>query len=176
MMLKSMRRSLRNIFGPGLLFIGIALVCLTFLMPLQAEKAAGAFRVFASVASDKISGRDYPMIRLGAKGDKVLLDRCDGSFVQMTSYETEGLQPVYAAHNICRGETILPLSEGDLVEVEGRGIYTVSDERHTKKSWSTTDDILGMTGDFLLQTCFYGRDTMKFVALSPQTVIDSDHP
>ena len=101
------------------------------------------------------------------KGGKRELDRCDGTFIEMGSYETEGLQPVYAAHNNCKGDVILPLNTGDIVEVKGRGLHTITDIRYTKKTWSTTDDIMDMTGDFIVQSCFYGENRMKFMGLTP---------
>lgn len=153
----------------GILFVtlGLGLIGFTMFFPDEAEKVAGEARIATGQAVMKAKGQKHPIVSLGVKGGKRELDRCDGTFIEMGSYETEGLQPVYAAHNNCKGDVILPLNTGDIVEVKGRGLHTITDIRYTKKTWSTTDDIMDMTGDFIVQSCFYGENRMKFMGLTP---------
>lgn len=71
-----------------------------------------------------------------------------------------------SAHNNCRGDVILPIVVGDRVEIEGRGVFEVTDSRDTRKK-ATSDEVSDMNGEILLQTCYYREDRMKFLALTP---------
>lgn len=51
---------------------------------------------------------DLPTVDLGATGGVAELDGCDGTFTEMSSYEREGVPPVWAAHNNCQGDVLLP--------------------------------------------------------------------
>lgn len=109
---------------------------------------------------------DLPTVTLGQSGDVEELDNCDGTFTEMTSYEGSDAPPVWAAHNGCQGDVLLPWEVGQQIQVEGSDeVYEVVDIRHTPQVWATFDDIKGLGGDFALQTCFYGEDKMKFVGL-----------
>lgn len=113
-----------------------------------------------------------PTLTLGAHGPAELLDACDGTFTQLSSYETQpGLQPVYAAHNGCQGGVILPLQLGDEVRVQSQSgdtkTYAVVDLRDVDKHTSTTADVTGMQGTLLTQTCYWGEPVMRFVGLAP---------
>lgn len=164
---KKRSRKVLTIVGILLVTLGLGLIGFTLMYPDEAEKITGDIRVATGQAVMKAKGQKHPVVRLGVRGGQYELNRCDGTFIEMASYETEGLQPVYAAHNNCKGEVILPLEVGDIIEIEGEGEYTISEERHTKKTWSTTDEILGMEGDFILQSCYYGEDRMKFISMTP---------
>ncbi len=117
-------------------------------------------------ARESISG-DLPSVRLGTSGGVSELDRCDGTFTEMKSYERDGVPPVWAAHNNCSGDAMLPWELGQRVQIEGDDrVFEVVDVRDTPKTWATTEDLLGLGGEFALQTCFYGEDRMKFVGLA----------
>lgn len=119
-----------------------------------------------SQARESISG-DLPSVRLGTSGGVSELDRCDGTFTEMKSYERDGVPPVWAAHNNCSGDAMLPWELGQRVQIEGDDrVFEVVDVRDTPKTWATTEDLLGLGGEFALQTCFYGEDRMKFVGLA----------
>ncbi|NLC97717.1 MAG: hypothetical protein GX678_01380 [Actinomycetales bacterium] len=167
--MKTKKRSSRwlTVLATLLILVGIGTIGVTVLFPDRAEKTVGQVRIATGQVVMKVSGQKYPRVTLGPQGNKAALDRCDGSFIEMGAYHLEGLQPVYAAHNACKGEAILPLRVGDLVEVTDRGLYEIVDQRDLKKTWSTTDQLLGMQGDFILQTCYYGENRMKFIALAP---------
>lgn len=95
---------------------------------------------------------------------------CDGRFIEMKSYQISGVLPVYAAHNNCGGDIILNWELGDHVKIAGsETIYEVVEERHTKK-WGNVGSLRGAQGELLLQTCYYGQDRMRFLALAPVTV------
>jgi hypothetical protein len=117
-------------------------------------------------ARESISG-DLPSVRLGTSGGVPELDRCDGTFTEMKSYERDGVPPVWAAHNNCSGDAMLPWELGQRVQMAGDDrVFEVVDVRDTPKTWATTEDLLGLGGEFALQTCFYGEDRMKFVGLA----------
>lgn len=113
-----------------------------------------------------------PTVRLGGMGDRAALNNCDGSFTGMTSYGSE-IPTVYAAHNNCDGDVLLPWQLGQRVNVVDQSgtsrAYTVIDIRTVPKTWGTVQDLVGIKGDFALQTCFYGQNLMKFVGLTPAT-------
>ncbi len=121
------------------------------------------------VVEQTVTGeRSYPQVRLGVSGTIRELDRCDGTFTEMTSYEREGVPPVWAAHNNCGGDIILPWEIGTELQLADDSIvYRIVDIRYTSKVWSSTDDLVGLQGSLALQTCFYGEDRMKFIGLQP---------
>ena len=164
---RSWPKRLLSVLAALLILTGLGLIAGTIFFPDEAEKIAGEVRIATGQTIMKAKGQAHPIIRLGVRGGKRELDRCDGSFIEMASYETEGLQPVFAAHNNCKGEVLLPLKIGELVEVKGHGLHVITDIRYTKKTWSTTNDIMDMTGDFIVQSCFYGENRMKFIGLTP---------
>ena len=62
---------------------------------------------------------------------------------------------------------ILGWDLGQRVMVEGSDVvYEVVEERHTPK-WSNVEALVGMTGEFMVQTCFYGENRMRFLSLAP---------
>lgn len=140
-------------------------------MPDQLERVYGATKTaIAEVTSDVREDRfgELPTVTLGVTGGTTELDGCDGTFTQMTSYEGGDVPPVWAAHNGCEGDILLPWEIGQHVGVAGNDrVYEVVDIRHTPQVWATIDDIEGIEGELALQTCFYGQDKMKFVGLRP---------
>lgn len=121
------------------------------------------------VVEQTVTGqKSYPQIQLGVSGTIRELDRCDGTFTEMSSYEREGIPPVWAAHNNCGGDIILPWDVGTEVQLAGDPtVYSIVDIRYTSKVWSSTDDLVGLQGELALQSCFYGEDRMKFIGLQP---------
>lgn len=120
-------------------------------------------------ASNLFQPDAIPEIVLGTEGGKRELDECDGRFTEMVSYRSAGILPLYAAHNVCGGDVILGWDIGQRVRVRGSDtVYVVVEERHTPQG--TSGDLLrGMAGEFMLQTCFYGENRMRFLSLSPLT-------
>lgn len=171
---KRKSHGLLTILGATLISLGLGLIGFTYFFPDEAEKAAGTARIASGEVLMKVKGQKYPKVHLGAKGHIRELDRCDGTFIEMGAYETDGLQPVYAAHNNCKGDVILKLEVDDIIDIKDKGQYKISDIRHTKKTWSTTDEILGMEGEFILQSCYYGENRMKFISMTPIVAEDSE--
>ena len=139
--------------------------------PQAVERAYGAIRTpitgTVAVMREEVLG-ELPAVGLGVTGGVVELDACDGTFTEMDSYERDGVPPVWAAHNHCRGDVLLPWETGQRVQVTGSDqVYEVVDIRFTPKTWATTDDLVGLGGSLALQTCLYGEDRMKFVGLEP---------
>ena len=154
----------------GLLIVGGgALLAGILLQPEAVEKVYGETKtkVQDTVASVQQNVFDeLPTVTIGATGGIAEVDRCDGTFTIMTSYEGEGIPETAAAHNNCGGDVLLPWDEGQQIQIEGRDeVYEVIDIRYTSKIWASTDDLVGLQGDLALQTCFYGEDRMKFVGL-----------
>lgn len=116
--------------------------------------------------------QEVPLAHLGAAGGLTELDYCDGTFTEMRSYRRHDMPPIWAAHNNCGGDVILPVELGDVIDLEQGGIvtrYTVVDIRETPKVWVTTEALIGLQGDLGLQSCYYGGTDvpMKFIGLVP---------
>ncbi|WP_140400692.1 hypothetical protein [Gulosibacter sp. 10] len=172
---KSPRRRRRGrvlgALGAVLFVSGAALGTATLLAPDEVAYHYGNVRTSlidtAADIREQATG-ELPTVRLGVSGHIPELDRCDGTFTHMASYEHPEVPPIWAAHNNCQGDVILTWEIGQHVQVEGdETVYEVVDIRHTPKVWATTDDLAGLGGDFALQTCFYGQDRMQFVGLAP---------
>ncbi|WP_311259020.1 hypothetical protein [Microbacterium sp. WCS2018Hpa-9] len=159
----------------GLLFASIVLVGLgmsflsaSVLAPDLVDKVTGDLKVSVLKQFHQTFAPDeLPTISLGAEGGMVELDHCDGTFTEMVSYRIDDVLPLFAAHNNCGGDVILGWDLGQRVMVEGSDVvYEVVEERHTPK-WSNVEALAGMTGDFMVQTCFYGENKMRFLSLAP---------
>lgn len=146
----------------------LALVSLAVLIfPSQLERAVGETKVAVEAVVQDFVAREYPTVVLGPLGGEREMDWCDGRFIEMESYRIDGVPPVYAGHVNCGVDFILSWEIGDLVKVEGRDtIYEVVEERHTRK-WANIDSLRGMSGELVLQTCYWGQDKMRFLALEP---------
>lgn len=159
------------VLGGALLLGGGALLSAVLLAPQEVERAYGAVKTAVTGTVDSVRqdvGGEVPTVRLGATGGLAELDRCDGTFTEMASYEHDDVPEVWAAHNNCFGDVLLPWQEGQTLRVEGDDqLYRVVDIRNTPKTWATIDDLVGLEGSIALQTCFYGEDRMKFVGLEP---------
>lgn len=166
------RRQLLRLLGVSLVVLGILAAGLQLFAPQTSERIVGEIRVKAHQAKQRVTGQEYPVVRLSGRGGMAELDGCDGSFVRIRSYEAIEVQPVHAAHNNCHGEVILPLEVGDQLEVAGRGLWEVTEIRDLSKTWSAADELLGMKGKLILQTCYWGEPTMKFIAIRPVRASD----
>ncbi|WP_261167019.1 hypothetical protein [Microbacterium sp. Marseille-Q6965] len=157
--------------GVVLIAAGAVMIGAYVTMPQQTERAYGELKTRVTDAVDDVREQvfdELPTVRIGAVGGISELDRCDGTFTVMTSYEREGVPETAAAHNSCGGDVVLTWDEGQRVRIEGRDeTYEVVDIRYTSKIWSSTADLVGLGGEIALQTCFYGEDRMKFVGLAP---------
>lgn len=160
-----------TIFGVLLLVGGVAIGASTLLAPQAVEHAYGTVKVSVAEKVQEVQEEvfeELPSVKKGASGGKTELDWCDGTFTEMLSYEREGVPPVWAAHNNCGGDVILPWEKGQRLRIEGSDqVYEIVDIRYTSKIWSSTADLVGLKGEFALQSCFYGEDRMKFIGLEP---------
>lgn len=161
------RRSRKGTIAGIVVFIlGAALLLVQLLFPAQLERTIGEAQVVVKGVIQEASP-DYPTITLGPLGGKREMNWCDGRFIEMKSYQITDVLPVYAAHNNCGGDIILSWSIGDHVKITGSDtLYEVVDERHTKK-WGNVGSLRGMHGELLVQTCYYGQNKMRFLALAP---------
>ena len=162
-----------RVIAIGLLVAGAGILLTSFVAPQVTERAYGQVKTVVVSTVDSARStmwNELPVVRLGATGGVSELDRCDGTFTEMSSYVRKDVPPVWAAHNNCGGDVSLPWQLGQRVHIEGRDeVYEVVDIRAVSKTWSSTDDLVGLGGDLALQTCFYGEDRMKFVGLTAVT-------
>lgn len=164
-------RIVAAVVGAALMVGGGVVVAGVVFAPQAVEKTYGDVKtaVVSSIEGvrEEVLG-DLPTVRLGVSGHIAELDRCDGTFTHMASYEHADVPPIWAAHNMCAGDVLLAWEVGQRVMVEGDDqVYAVVDIRETPKTWATIDDLIGLRGSFVLQSCFYGEDRMKFVGLAP---------
>jgi len=162
-------RTLAAVLALTLTTIGLALGATVLLWPDEVQEtyghvqlAVGEWRAHAA--------HEVPSATLGASGGKSVLNRCDGTFTEMTAYERDGVPPVWAAHNDCGGDIVLPLAIGDEIDLVHDGSterYRIIDIRETPKVWVTTEALIGLKGELALQSCFYGGTDvpMKFLGL-----------
>jgi hypothetical protein len=165
-----LRRSRSLLFGTAVAatVIGLFLTGATVLAPDAVDKVTGNLKVFVDKqVANWVAPGELPMITLGGEGNMRDLDRCGGEFTEMVSYRADGVLPLYSAHNHCGGDIILTWDIGQHVTVAGSDVvYEVVEERHTPKS-SNADSLVGMAGEFMLQTCYYGENRMRFLSLAP---------
>ncbi|WP_449276634.1 hypothetical protein [Leucobacter sp. GX24907] len=159
------------VFGAALLIAGGGLLAAMAFAPTEVERTYGTLKTEVRRAVDGVQ-RDVfgelPTVTLGGSGDVAELDSCDGTFTHMKSYDESRVPPIWAAHNNCQGDALLPWEVGQHIRVaDSDQVYEVVDIRHTPQVWATIDDLEGLDGDLALQTCFYGEDKMKFVGLRP---------
>jgi len=148
--------------------LGASFLSASVLAPDAVDRVTGDVKVSVLKTFHEVFAPDeLPVIRLGVEGGMVELDRCDGTFTEMVSYRIDDVLPLFAAHNNCGGDVILGWELGQRVTIEGSDvIYEVVEERHTPK-WSNVEELTGMTGEFMVQTCFYGENKMRFLSLAP---------
>jgi hypothetical protein len=169
------------VVGAVLVCVGLALVITTLVAPDQVQQVRGSVRRAIHTVDIKLRHHGVAQVDLGPPGGKPALDDCTGKFIEMIQYRrTTSLQPTYAAHNYCDGDVILPWSEGTVVRVRDttghRRPYRVTDTRNLPKFTSTTEDLLGLSGELVLQTCYWGKPTIHVVALTPVGVKATSQP
>lgn len=161
----------RMLLGVVLLIAGGVIVFGSFKAPETVDRAYGEAKTVIQDHTNQVREEvlgELPTVKLGATGGMKQLDRCDGTFTEMRSYEHDKVPPVWAAHNNCSGDVILPWELGQRIRLDGSDrVYVVVDVRNTGKTWATIDDLVGLGGEFALQTCYYGEDRMKFIGISP---------
>ena len=160
----------RSLLIAGVLFLalGLSVFGAIAFIPDSVQRITGNLKVSVERWTwDTLRPGSLPEIVLGPEGAKRELDRCSGEFVEMVSYRQQGVLPLFAAHNVCGGDVILGWDVGQLVTVKGSDVvYEVVEERHTPKG--TGGELLrDMPGEFMLQTCYYGENRMRFLALAP---------
>lgn len=162
------RGVLQLVLGLVLILLGAGALGVTVIAPDTAAKVAGSIKVEVKQGAQKALHPGYiPEITLNGEGGMPELDKCDGGFTEMVSYREDGVLPLYAAHNNCGGDIILGWDLGQQVRIKGSTvIYEVVEERHTPR-WSDAERLKGMKGEFMLQTCYYGQNRMRFLSLAP---------
>lgn len=92
------------------------------------------------------------------------IDACLGGLSYNTQISNYIGKAYYAIHNHCKGVPILSLKMGDLVLVDGKGVYKVVDSRDVLQG-DSTDAIAGISGSILMQTCYSTGKKMRVVGL-----------
>ncbi|TDP89528.1 hypothetical protein EDF62_3259 [Leucobacter luti] len=161
----------------GIILIGaIAILIGLGVAPDKTKEVIGTAGTQIKHQAQVVSGQT-PRVILGPDGGQELVDQCPGSWVRMVDYQTDEMQsPVYSAHNGCwgegvRGDVILPLGIGDVVEVVerdgGEQEFRIVEMLDVPQFTTTVDDISHLSGTLILQTCYWDGATMKFVMLEP---------
>lgn len=164
------KRRIITVLGVLVALLGLVALIVLWLWPKEVKQATGE----VSTQVVKVITGKVPKVQLGGDGGQAEVDACPGDWVRMINYRLDA--PVYAAHNGCaelvgRGDVILPLKPGDLVDVvDQRGrerSYEVVEMRDTPQHGQSTATIEDMDGELILQTCYWDDLTMKFVGLDP---------
>lgn len=167
---RRVRRRMRALLLSSIVLVTLGAVFLaaSVFAPDLVDKTMGDIKVTVQKQVHQLLAPDeLPEITLGGEGGMVELDHCDGTFTEMITYRIDGVTPLFAAHNNCGGDVILGWELGQQVRVAGSDtVYEVVEERHTPK-WSNVEELVGMSGEFMVQTCFYGENRMRFLALAP---------
>lgn len=174
-------RRIIGVWAMGLFAVfAAAATVIALLFPHTAERVYGSAQNVIGQAKNQASEivlDQLPIARLGVTGGLTQLNWCNGTFTHMQSYTRENVPPIWAAHNNCGGDVVLPLALGDqiaLVRKDGETeTYTVVDIRETSKTWTTTKDLEGVEGELALQSCYYERNVMKFIGLSPSNTLSA---
>lgn len=167
-----MKTSRLRIAGFALMAVALALIVFNIMSGGKVDRAAewawGNVKVNTQEWVSSWDPNHEQVVRLGGLGGMPELDQCTGEYIEVESYRVvPDLPPVYAAHNNCGGDVMLSWKQGSIVRVDGTDdLYVVGEERHTPK-WTELSSLEGMDGEFILQTCFYGEDRMRFIALVP---------
>jgi len=145
---------------------GAGLLTAQTVAPQAVERTYGQLKATLGEVNLEIT-KEIPTIKVAGKGGQRELDACSGEFLQLTSYtNTLGVPPVYAAHNRCGGDVILTWEVGTKFHIEGRSeTFEVIEVRNTTKTWATTAELIGLQGEFALQSCFYGENRMQFLGI-----------
>lgn len=166
---RKVRRVNGNVLGSAFMGAGAGILVLALTAPQTIEQGYGHVRGAVNDVSASVSEAwgVLPSVALGVQGGQDELDWCDGTFIEMLSYQSaENVPPVYAAHNTCGGDVVLNWTAGTQLTIDGRpGTYEVVEVRNTEKHWVTTDDLVGLQGELALESCFYGENRMQFVGL-----------
>ena len=93
------------------------------------------------------------------------VDQCAGGLTAASAFTKAMGGTYYAIHNYCNGLPILSLLNGDLVLIQGVGVYRVIDSIDVSTS-AKLSDLGGLTrGDIYLQTCYSSSPQMRVVSL-----------
>lgn len=177
--------------------VGVSLVCAGLVVTagtlFASEQVEGVYAAAKQTAqrgwddtTQAVTGNPTRSVALGAAGVESDLDRCDGTFTQLTEYAVSGAEvpPVWAAHNSCGGDVILSWELGDRVTLTGHGaeandltgqVFEVVEVRHAPKYGGDVSVLDGMDGELVVQSCYYRPDTrMRFLALAPLPATEAE--
>lgn len=166
-------RRVLQVLGIGLVAISLLGLLAFWFFPDETERAAGrvvqeARQVTYAVASGP------PTVHLGPEsyGMAAVDAATDGTWIEMAGYrEDTALQPTYASHNTYGGDIVLEWEIGQevvVVHVDGsEEVMRVTDSVVVNQEGTTTEDLRGLAGSILLQSCYYDFSTMRVVALTP---------
>lgn len=156
-----------------LICAGIALIMGSAVAPNKTESivfgTGATIRNSITQQLDKVQHR-LPVVHLNGRGGTWALNRAKhGDFVYMSGYRMSGIVPVYASHNNYGGDIILNWRKGKLVELKGEGrtgVWKVIGVRNIPK-YANVSALKVLRGTVALQTCYYGRNVMRYVELVP---------
>ena len=94
------------------------------------------------------------------------VDQCAGGVTYSPEISKILGMEYYPIHRSCGGTPILSLQERQLVRIDGLGTYWVVDSRDVNQG-DTTDVLIGMGGEIVVQTCYPYSTRMRVVGLEP---------
>jgi len=129
--------------------------------------AAGVFNPVSAAAESTYALETY----IANTGGQEQVNECAGGLTNLTAVSdyltrVEGSPKInLPIHNECGGRPILELQDGDLVLIENLGEFVVVADRTVERG-GDADDLLGLPGTVLLQTCHDSGNQMRVVALA----------
>jgi hypothetical protein len=122
-----------------------------------------------AVASSRAAKTTKPLyafrIHVANVGGQGSVDECTGGLTE-GAVVTEILgRTYYAIHLHCGGEPILNLTVGDLVRIDGSGVYRVAETRDVHQG-DPVETLHTLEGDVVVQTCHRNDYWMRVVGLS----------
>ncbi|GGH49890.1 hypothetical protein GCM10010921_28270 [Microbacterium album] len=123
--------------------------------------ADGTPRTSPSVTDGTVEPRRI-RIDIDALGYQAEIDQC--LWVRM-DFQAVNV-PIVGAHNYCGGDVLLDLQPGDIVVLTAHGLdgeYVVTGDREVRTGEYVSVATAGLTGDVILQTCYWDTGTTRLV-------------
>ncbi|GAB2453686.1 SH3 domain-containing protein [Xylanimonas ulmi] len=93
------------------------------------------------------------------------IDACTGGLTQVRGVGDYLGVTYLAIHRHCGGKPVLALRVGDLVEIQGLGVYRVVSSRDVAAGLENgADQVIGLSGSVMIQSC-YANGSMRVVGL-----------
>lgn len=118
---RRIRRIIGHVVGGLLMTVSAGMLILTLTAPPTIEQGYAQLRGTINDVSASASEAQgvLPSVKLGVQGRQDELDWCDGTFIEMVSYQSaEQIPPHYADHNSCGGDVVLNRTVGTQLTID----------------------------------------------------------